>query len=153
MFFQCTTAPTDSGSDGPVVPPSNYPHLSVSCPGLPRSWSLAFSCGVNFPYPSALSHVYFFLSDSLTVHSIGASLTLVIPSAFVALSPISDSVDQRLPRLRVISAGAWHNLLLWGVLYFATVAGIGHAWTYLGWSDISSRGRAVVGVDAVSVPA
>ena len=82
------------------------------------------------------------------MHSVGASFTVVLPSAFVSLS----SSLGRLPpvgRMRVISAGAWHNLVFWALVYASTTVRIGRVWNYLGWEDESSVGLSVIGVDEV----
>ena len=88
-------------------------------------------------------------SDAFTLDSIGFALTLFIPSAFVALSPTSADNDSS-ARLRVIAAGAWHNLMTWIVLYFLTASGVKGLWTLVGYDDISWRGVAVTGIESVS---
>ncbi|KAH8109491.1 hypothetical protein DFH11DRAFT_1627687 [Phellopilus nigrolimitatus] len=87
--------------------------------------------------------------DSLPLHAIGASITIVLPSAFVSLSPSLKSLPA-VSRLRIVAAGAWHNLLLWGLIYLASIAGAGSLWSAIGWSDVQASGLVVLGIEEYS---
>lgn len=92
--------------------------------------------------------VILFFSDALALHSLGFSITLILPSAFTSLSP-SLSLLSPPARLRITAAGAWHNLLFWTALYLAGSAGFGSLWNVLGWRDVSREGLVVLQVEAV----
>ncbi|KAI8973161.1 hypothetical protein BD414DRAFT_468867 [Trametes punicea] len=89
--------------------------------------------------------------DSVPLASAGLGLTVILPSAFVAFpSEETDSLPRR-SRVRLISAGAFHNLMLW--LAFGVAASIRThelVWPILGYHDVSAYGRAVVKVDESS---
>jgi len=54
--------------------------------------------------------------------------------------------------MRLVAAGAWHNLVFWGVLLFFAWAcqGWSGGWGYVGYEDMSGEGRVVLGFDEVS---
>ncbi|KAH9942695.1 hypothetical protein B0H21DRAFT_750382 [Amylocystis lapponica] len=85
--------------------------------------------------------------DSIPLLSAGASLILILPSAFVALPAAEISALPSLPRLRIVAAGAFHNLLLWALLIAGT-----RAFTALdilsvfGYTDVTSWARVVTSV-------
>lgn len=54
-------------------------------------------------------------------------------------------------RLRIIAAGAWHNLLLWGLIYLASISKMSHLWSILGWKDVGNLGVVVLEVEEVCV--
>ncbi|CCM06296.1 uncharacterized protein FIBRA_08547 [Fibroporia radiculosa] len=86
--------------------------------------------------------------DSVPLLSTGFSLTLVFPSAFVGLSAPATAALPPPARMRLASAGAFHNLVLCAVLAAAAALRTGHAlWPLLGYTDVSTWGRVVVGVD------
>ncbi|KLO03801.1 hypothetical protein SCHPADRAFT_897533, partial [Schizopora paradoxa] len=87
--------------------------------------------------------------ENLPLHSVGFSLTLALPSAFVALSPSLNEL-KHVARLRIIAAGAWHNLVLCAAIYLSSYLSSNTLWTHLGWSDISGVGRVVLDVEADS---
>ncbi|THH07642.1 hypothetical protein EW145_g3246 [Phellinidium pouzarii] len=84
--------------------------------------------------------------ESLPLHAIGASVTLVLPSAFVSLSPSLNTLSSS-ARLRIIAAGAWHNLFIFCLIYLASVAGAGSFWLAAGWTDIGKTGLVVTGLE------
>ena len=52
--------------------------------------------------------------------------------------------------MRIISAGAFHNLVLWLVLASASWLGVGTLfWSCLGYQDVSAYGRVVLAVEEV----
>ncbi|KAF6760371.1 hypothetical protein DFP72DRAFT_882024 [Ephemerocybe angulata] len=88
--------------------------------------------------------------DAIPMLSCGASLTVLIPTAFVSLSTSLYRGLSALPKARIVSAGAFHNLLMWGVLVFLRTAGIASLATALFYQDVRSEGRLVVSVDQAS---
>lgn len=87
----------------------------------------------------------------MSLHSIGVSLFFVLPSAFVALDDDDLQSKSSRVRLRIVSAGAFHNLT-----YFAILLALGHVfpslWPLLGYEDVSGYGRVVLSVDDVCLP-
>ncbi|KAJ3855605.1 hypothetical protein EV368DRAFT_79487 [Lentinula lateritia] len=92
---------------------------------------------------------------SVPITSLGMSLTLVLPSAFVSFPTGFLSSLDVISRARIIAAGPWHNLVLW---VFLAVLGrtadrveratdVGNILVSLGWEDMSNVGRVVVGLD------
>ncbi|KAI0368501.1 hypothetical protein BV20DRAFT_1022387 [Pilatotrama ljubarskyi] len=86
--------------------------------------------------------------DSIPLTSAGLGLTLILPSAFVAFpTEETESLPPR-SRARLISAGAFHNLLFWLALGAAAWLPTSElAWPLLGYRDVSQYGRAVLAVD------
>ncbi|KAI1787204.1 hypothetical protein LXA43DRAFT_975386 [Ganoderma leucocontextum] len=86
--------------------------------------------------------------DSVPLTSAGLGFTILLPSAFVAFPvELTDSLPPR-ARVRIISAGAFHNLFFWLLLAAATWASISEvAWPLLGYQDVSAYGRVVVHID------
>ena len=91
------------------------------------------------------------LRDSIPLSSAGLGITVILPSAFVAFpAGETDSLPTR-ARTRIISAGAFHNLLLWAFLSFLAWMPISDVvWPVLGYRNVRGYGRVVVGVDVVS---
>ncbi|KAL5521099.1 hypothetical protein ACEPAG_9021 [Sanghuangporus baumii] len=87
--------------------------------------------------------------EGLPMHSVGASLTVILPSAFVAFASPMDTLSA-FGRLRVISSGAWHNFVLWALLYFVSLSNIKSAWTSFGWQNVNDLGVVVVEVEESS---
>jgi S2P endopeptidase len=92
-------------------------------------------------------------SDGVPLASWGYSLIILIPAAFVELStPVSTNRD-RLPllRLRIASAGVFHNLITILVLLFVSAMSIGRTmWPLFGYRVIDG-GVVVVDVHVVRV--
>ena len=89
--------------------------------------------------------------ESVPLSSIGASLHIIIPSAFVALPVSPVQALQPFARLRIISAGAFHNLVFWILLVVTAWLRIEHfAWTTMGYQDVGSFGRVVTAVEEVT---
>lgn len=97
---------------------------------------------------------YIQFRDSVPVLSAGFSLHWIIPSAFLSLA--SSSLDAANPwsRIRIAASGAWHNLVLWGILWLAGSSGILQFSGYLAaspfWRSVEGEGRIVVHIDDVS---
>ncbi|OBZ78197.1 Membrane-bound transcription factor site-2 protease [Grifola frondosa] len=89
--------------------------------------------------------------EKIPLLSVGAAFTIVFPSAFVVLPSTAIEALNPTARLRVISSGAYHNLILWIFLVVFT-------WSHLssillsaiGYTDVSSYGRLVVDIDQES---
>ncbi|TFY64832.1 hypothetical protein EVJ58_g2350 [Rhodofomes roseus] len=132
--------------------------FQTNAAGYSKQWPLTIP-GVTVP----LSHIpllVFALISSQIIHevghfitaalenvpvlSVGLSLSIVIPSAFVALSR---GAVRELPapaRLRVASSGAFHNIVLYLIFSGITHAHIDRAFLgALGYRDVSAWGRVV----------
>ena len=80
--------------------------------------------------------------------SAGFAIHLFIPSAFVSLSAHSLASLQHLPRIRIATAGALHNIGLWFVVTYLILRIDGSTfWNTLGWQDVSRQGVVVRGID------
>lgn len=88
--------------------------------------------------------------DSIPLISCGASLTVIIPSAFVSFSSSSLASLRPPTRARIIAAGPFHNLVTWALLITAKLIGIGGWIRSMGYIDVSKIGRNVVSVEGVS---
>ncbi|KAI0828575.1 hypothetical protein BC628DRAFT_1409160 [Trametes gibbosa] len=89
--------------------------------------------------------------DAIPLTSAGLGITVILPSAFVAFpSEETESLHPR-PRTRLISAGAFHNLMFWLVLCAAAwLQTSSLVWPFLGYRDVSQYGRVIVKVDEAS---
>ncbi|EJD07925.1 uncharacterized protein FOMMEDRAFT_144109 [Fomitiporia mediterranea MF3/22] len=85
--------------------------------------------------------------EGLPLQAVGASLTVVLPSAFVSFSSSMDSMALETSRLRVIASGAWHNFLLWGTIYLASFMNFSSLWSALGYRDASDFGLVVLEIE------
>lgn len=74
---------------------------------------------------------------------------MILPSAFVALSSSTLQRLRPIARLRIISAGAFHNLFVWGILVLLGWTGIAPAILSIGFKSTLAHGVAVVSVDDV----
>jgi S2P endopeptidase len=88
--------------------------------------------------------------ENVPIRSIGASLTLVVPSASVAFS--AGAFDGVTPRSRsvIVSAGPFHNLIFWLVLTAIERANLSDIFWRIAYQDIAHEGRIVVNVAHVS---
>ncbi|KAI0056036.1 hypothetical protein BV25DRAFT_1921358, partial [Artomyces pyxidatus] len=85
--------------------------------------------------------------DAVPLHSVGASLSLAIPSAFVALPASTLRALAPRSRARIAAAGALHNIVFW--LALCALARVGFNW--LGaYEDVTAHARIVLDVDADS---
>ncbi|KAF5381612.1 hypothetical protein D9615_005501 [Tricholomella constricta] len=97
-----------------------------------------------------LGHAIAAAIESVPILSAGLSFTFVIPSAFVSFSPAAlDSLAPR-ARARIIAAGPFHNILLWCVLVSFGYTRLGDVFWSVGYQDLSTLGRIVVGVESKS---
>ncbi|KAG6878462.1 hypothetical protein C0993_006302 [Termitomyces sp. T159_Od127] len=70
--------------------------------------------------------------------------------AFAAAIAALDSLVPR-ARARVVAAGPFHNLLLWGILVAVGYTHVGSIFWFVGYRDVSALGRVVVRVDTVNL--
>lgn len=110
-------------------------------------------CALSSPIVSSYILIRNRFRDSVPVLSAGFSLHWIIPSAFLSLA--STSLDAASPwaRVRIAASGAWHNLVLWGILWLAGSSGIlkltGHLVATPFWRSVEGEGRSVVHIDDV----
>lgn len=137
------------GCDSSPHTPPRPPLLSLLHASHPRTRSRDCSCSVSLVYPHAHHSAYLRCSESIPLTSVGTSLTLLIPSAYISL-PSSSSISPA-ARLRLISSGAWHNLVFFGLLWSAKHVGVGNMLSRsVGYKDVGMWGRVVLSVDEVS---
>lgn len=92
--------------------------------------------------------------DYVVITSAGFSLYWIAPLAFVAFPPHALEAVPPWSRMRVAAAGAWHNILSYGVMWALRASGIGVlvlemlAWPL--WENLDGTGLLVLGVDVVS---
>ncbi|KAI0696643.1 hypothetical protein BC835DRAFT_1271635 [Cytidiella melzeri] len=98
-----------------------------------------------------LGHAITAALESIPLSSVGASLFVIVPSAFVSLPAAPVQALPTSSKLRIITSGAFHNLILWALLYSLSSLRLGHlVWTSIGYQDVSHYGRVVVSVDELS---
>ncbi|KAI0770208.1 hypothetical protein C8Q74DRAFT_1274160 [Fomes fomentarius] len=99
-----------------------------------------------------LGHAVAAALESVSLSSVGVGFTVILPSAFVAFPAGETEILHPRPRTRIISAGAFHNLVFWGCLVVVTSLPVSHLiWPVLGYRDVSAYGRVVMDVDEDSV--
>ena len=80
----------------------------------------------------------------------GASFTICFPAAFVTFPTVGMKALTPQARSRVISAGAFHNLVFWCFLAIVTFSGVVNLASYVsGYRNVSDLGKVVVDVDQV----
>lgn len=89
--------------------------------------------------------------NNVQLLSAGFAVHLIVPSAFVSISSKSLASLRHLPRLRIATAGALHNIGLWLVItcFILRIDG-SPFWNILGWQDVSRQGVVVRSVDRES---
>lgn len=97
-----------------------------------------------------LGHALAAALDAILLLSTGASLTLILPTAHVAISTPLFSALPALPKMRIVSAGAFHNLVMWVVLLGLRKSGLGDVGWKVWWEGVS-EGPVVWGVDQVRI--
>ncbi|CEL54538.1 Membrane-bound transcription factor site-2 protease OS=Cricetulus griseus GN=MBTPS2 PE=2 SV=1 [Rhizoctonia solani AG-1 IB] len=70
-------------------------------------------------------HAFTAMIESVPIHSVGLGLFVCLPSAFVSLGSAAFDKLSPAPRMRIATAGAYHNLVLWFMI------------AMLGWSHIA----------------
>jgi hypothetical protein len=145
------TKPIDPGCNSPAVTSLPALDLSISVSSDPRSRTRDRCRPVSRFTVSRPTLTQPSLDrDNVPLHSLGISLTFLLPSAFVALDDAEVQSKPIRSRLRITSAGVFHNLL-----YFALLSACGRAlpslWFSMGYEDVSIYGRVVLSVDEVCV--
>ncbi|KAF9005409.1 peptidase family M50-domain-containing protein [Cyathus striatus] len=86
--------------------------------------------------------------ENMPITSVGVSLTVVVPAAFVGFSnDLFDALPSR-ARSRITAAGPFHNLGLWFALILIGWSGIGDMFARIaGYKDMHHIGPVVVRVD------
>ncbi|KAJ1310561.1 hypothetical protein OPQ81_007290 [Rhizoctonia solani] len=72
-----------------------------------------------------MGHAFTAIIEGVPIHSVGLGLFVCLPSAFVSLGSAAFDRLPPMPRMRIATAGAYHNLTLWVIIGM------------LGWSGIS----------------
>jgi S2P endopeptidase len=94
--------------------------------------------------------MYHILRSSAPVLAVGAAYTVLLPSAFVSVSTTAMKSLPAHARLRIISAGAWHNMVLYALVYILGWSGVGSILLLLaGYRDVRAIGKVVLSVDEV----
>lgn len=95
------------------------------------------------------------MRNGVPMLSAGISFNVIFPSAFVSLSSATLKALPPWPRIRIAAGGAWHNILFWALLWFASFSGItagaGRAVGWLGWRYVGDIGRVVLSIAEVRV--
>ncbi|KAK0196677.1 hypothetical protein F5146DRAFT_918911 [Armillaria mellea] len=87
--------------------------------------------------------------ESVPINSVGAALTLVIPSAFVTFPGSYLETLKPASRARIIAAGPWHNAVFWVILVFLGWSRLSYyGLTLFAYEDISGLGRVVLDVES-----
>ncbi|KAF8154677.1 hypothetical protein B0H34DRAFT_783787 [Crassisporium funariophilum] len=95
-----------------------------------------------------LGHALAAARESLPMINAGASFTVCIPAAFVTFPNAGMKALTSQARSRIISAGAFHNLVFWCILVLVGRVGIINlASSISGYRDITDVGRVVVNVN------
>ncbi|KZO94428.1 hypothetical protein CALVIDRAFT_539169 [Calocera viscosa TUFC12733] len=115
------------------------PGITIPSSHLPLMLAALFICQSFHEFGHAISAA---LEDT-PLYSVGLALHVVVPTAFVSLTykPSTSSTSQ----LRLASAGALHNVFLWLAFYAIAHSGLGRLATPIGWTDVSSLGKVVLG--------
>lgn len=99
-----------------------------------------------------LGHALAGALELLPLAACGASLIACVPAAFVSFP---DTAVRGLPpraRARVIAAGPFHNLVLWGALLLAVRLGLPSGVAAVtGYRSVSDVGNVVVSVSSVGL--
>ena len=89
-------------------------------------------------------------SESLPMTAAGASFTICFPAAFVTFPTVGMKALTARARSRVISAGAFHNLVFWYFLVIVASSGVVNLASYVtGYRNVSDLGKVVIDVDQV----
>ena len=85
----------------------------------------------------------------MPIQSVGASLTLVVPSASVAF--MAGALDNKSPRTRsvIVSAGPFHNLVFWALLLLLMKTNLDRFFWQFAYQDVAHLGRVVIHVKQV----
>ncbi|KAJ7768389.1 hypothetical protein B0H16DRAFT_1673554 [Mycena metata] len=135
---------TVSSRDNVVKP--IIPGVTVPLNHLPFILFAVFLAQIVHEFGHAVSAAL----DAVPIMSAGASFTVVVPAAFVTFSSTALEALTPFARSRIIAAGPFHNLVLWGLLFFVDRTGTGGFLTRTMYRDVSGVGRVVVAIDGDS---
>ena len=114
-------------------------------------------CAFSVSHHHPAAHITSPFRDSVPLLSAGASLAVAFPSAHVTFPPRYLETLSSFRRARIISAGPWHNVVMWLVLlaigssisWVERSTSIGSVALGIIYEDISDTGRMVVGLEEV----
>ncbi|EJT96560.1 hypothetical protein DACRYDRAFT_120048 [Dacryopinax primogenitus] len=115
------------------------PGVTIPISHLPLMLIALFICQSFHEFGHAISAA---LEDT-PLHSVGLALHVIVPTAFVSLKEKPSTTPSA--NLRLASAGALHNIFLWIAFYALAHSGLGRLATPIGWTDVSSLGKVVLG--------
>jgi len=98
-----------------------------------------------------LGHAIAAAIENVPIQSVGASLTLVVPSASVAF--MAGALDNKSPRTRsvIVSAGPFHNLVFWALLLLLMKTNLDRFFWQFAYQDVAHLGRIVIHVKQDSI--
>ncbi|KAJ7040818.1 hypothetical protein C8F04DRAFT_1253726 [Mycena alexandri] len=135
---------TVSSRDNAIKP--IIPGVTVPLNHLPVILLAVFLSQIVHEYGHAVSAAL----DAVPIMSAGASFTVVVPAAFVTFPSTALEALKPFARSRIIAAGPFHNLVLWGLLFLVGRAGIGGFLSRTMYRDVADVGRVVVAIDGDS---
>ncbi|KAH9991998.1 hypothetical protein BJV74DRAFT_409209 [Russula compacta] len=139
------------GHDNIYVPPTYTARTTIDVPvqllipgiTLPLSHFPLIICALFFSQAiHEVGHAFSAALDRVPLQSLGASLTLLLPTAFVAFPAHALAVSPPRVRARIAAAGP----LLSALLYLVLLVPLGRPLFFLGYSDISADGLLVASV-------
>lgn len=89
--------------------------LSIGLPGYNIPWShsiLVFLALILASLIHEFGHALAAALEKISINGAGAFITFIFPGAFVNLNNIELSNCDLIPRMRILCAGVWHNLVL-----------------------------------------
>lgn len=109
----------DSDADQSSINGKNSAHHSTGLVvGIP-GWNLPASHAILVFFALLISgmihefgHALASAREHVSIHGAGVFLTYIFPGAFVSISTIELANCDLLPRMRILCAGVWHNLIL-----------------------------------------
>ena len=141
---------TDTRCHYPSRRPSSPFVLAIYQPLFPRIWTCRRRSGVSrFSDLCPSQQLSSVRRDNVPLTSAGASLLVLIPSAFVSISSGTMSRLPAMGRLRVASAGAYHNILFFATILLLERTRFGNRMLAIGYEDISRLGKVVISIDSV----
>ncbi|KIL62786.1 hypothetical protein M378DRAFT_25376 [Amanita muscaria Koide BX008] len=144
--FTVTTHLNKRHNPGSISQSQVWPTITPLIPGItvPLSDLPIIICAVFVSQIiHELGHAIAAATENVSIQSIGASLTLIIPSASVAFT-----FDGLSPRSRslIVSAGPFHNLVFWLVLALVARINLTQYFWRFAYQDITDKGRIIINV-------
>ncbi|KAJ6554068.1 hypothetical protein B0H10DRAFT_1848470 [Mycena sp. CBHHK59/15] len=119
------------------------PGITVPLDHLPFILSAVFVAQIIHELGHAVSAAL----EAVPITSAGASLTVVMPAAFVTFPATSLEALKPLARSRIIGAGPFHNLAFWCFLILIGHTGAGGLFARTIYQEVSTLGRVVMDID------